>query len=57
MVASESNGQQMEAQSKEEREQGVTTIINLAPQQPTTSQHSSVSTAYITHFLLPPTKC
>lgn len=39
MVASVSNGQQMEAQSKKEREYGETTIIYLAHQQPTTSQH------------------
>ena len=53
MVASVSNNQQMEAQDKK-REYGETTIIYLAPQQPTTSQHWSVATAHIMHFLLSP---
>lgn len=39
MVASVSNGQQMEGQSKKEREYGETIIIYLAHQQPTISQH------------------
>lgn len=38
MVASLSNGQQMEGQSKKEREYGETIIIYLAHQQPANSQ-------------------
>lgn len=41
---------------KKEREYGETTIIYLAHQQPTTSQHWSVTTADIMHFLSSPNK-
>lgn len=51
MVASASNGQQMEGQSKKKREYGDRTIIYLGHQQPSTW---SVTTAYTMQFLSSP---